>query len=91
MVSIALTQRINLEKCALRGQQFPVREEVFAMNAYPRPNLGFVIAVHLSSKSLTSRDVKRSLTPRMPCVQMGLLVTFSLFGTHSDEYTVKQR
>ena len=61
------------------------------MDADPRPHLGFVVAVHFAGKALTSRNVKRRLTTRMPGMKVRPLVTLALFGSHRDENAVEKR
>ena len=61
------------------------------MDADPCPHLGLVVAIHFSGKTLTNSDVKRRLTTGMSGMQMRLLVTRTLFGSHRDENTVEKR
>ena len=79
IVSIS-AQRIDLEEFALCNQQFPVREEVFAVNADPRLHLGYVVLFHLARKNLTRLDVEGRLFARVSRVDMRFLMAFPLFG-----------
>ena len=51
--------RERMRELAFGNQQFPIRKEVFTMDADPRPHFGFVVTVHFSCKALAGSDVKR--------------------------------
>ena len=92
MVSIVPSaKRLDFEESALLDQKHPVREQIFAMDAYPRTHLHFIVAVEFSGKFLPRCNVKRSLLSRMTRMQMRLLVAFPEFGAHRDENSVEQR
>ena len=92
MVSIVPSaKRLDLEESALLYEKRPVREQIFAMDAYPRTHLHFIVTVEFSGKFLPRCNVKRSLFSRMACMQMRLLVALSEFGAHRDENSVEQR
>ena len=59
-------------------EQRPVREEIFAMDAYPGTHFHFVIAIKLTGQFLARCNVKGSLLSGMTRMQMWLLVTLPL-------------
>ena len=88
---VTLAKRLDLEESTLLYEKRPVRKQIFAMDAYPRTHLHFIVAVEFSGKFLSRCNVKRSLLSRMARMQMRLLVAFPEFGAHRDENSVKQR
>ena len=58
-------QGFNLEELALGHQQFPIREEVFTMDADPCSHLDFIVSIHLTRKFLACLDIKRGLFARI--------------------------
>ena len=77
-------QGFNLKELALGRQQFPIREEVFAMDANPRTHLDLIVSIHLARELLAGLDVKRRLFARMPRMEMWHLMTLALFRAHRD-------
>ena len=59
-------QRFDLEEFALRQKQFPIREEVFTMDADPCTYLDLIVGIHFTRKLLTCFDVKGRLPTCMP-------------------------
>jgi len=84
-------QRINLEERALLKEQRPVREKILAMDADPGTHLRLVVAVELPSQPLALCDVKGSLPPSVPRMNVRFLVAFTLLRAHRYENAVEQR
>jgi hypothetical protein len=59
------------------------------MDAYPCFDLDFIVAIHFTSKFLARSDIKRSLTPSMPCMQVRPFVPLALLRAHGNQDAVK--